>query len=270
MGEDVALPRVLVNNFLREIEMNRLPDIAKRLDRSVDDIKKAITQISKLSPRPGLLIGQQSAPVINPDVIVTIDDNDQVVVMMADQNSPRLAINDYYNNAARDRKTDKNAKQFLRKNIRSAQWLISAIAQRRHTIFRVTQEVFQVQRDFLFQGKEALKPLPMADIAEKVGIHVATVSRAVSGKYVQTPQGIFPLRMFFSGGTKNADGEDMSWDAVKEKMREIVNKEDKAAPLNDDQLSAELTKNGIDIARRTVAKYRGILDIPAARKRREY
>jgi len=189
---------------------------------------------------------------------------------MADENSPRLGINDYYNDAARSRNTDKSAKQFLRKNIRSAQWLISAIAQRRHTIFRVTQEIFKVQRDFLDHGKEALKPLPMADIAEKVGIHLATVSRAVSGKYAQTPQGIFPLRMFFSGGTKNADGKDMSWDAIKEKMREIVDNENKSAPLNDDQLSEELSKHGINIARRTVAKYRGILDILPARKRREY
>ena len=270
IGEDVGLPRVLVTNFLREIEMTRLPHIAKRLDRNVDDIKNAITQISKLSPRPGLLIGQKSAPVINPDVIVTIDENDQVVVSMADQNSPRLGINDYYSDTVRDRKTDKKAKQFLRKNIRSAQWLISAIAQRRHTIFRVTQEIFKVQRDFLDHGKEALKPLPMADIADKVGIHIATVSRAVSGKYAQTPQGIFPLRMFFSGGTKTADGQDMSWDAIKEKMREIVDKEDKSAPLNDDKLSEELSKHGIDIARRTVAKYRGVLDILPARKRREY
>lgn len=269
-GDNVALPQLLVTNFLREIEMNRLPDIANRLDRSVDDIKKAIAYISKLSPRPGLLIGQQSAPVINPDVIVTVDENDQVIVTMADQNSPRLGINDYYYNTARDRNTDKNAKQFLRKNIRSAQWLISAIAQRRHTIFRVTQEIFKVQRDFLDQGKEALKPLPMGDVAEKVGIHLATVSRAVSGKYAQTPRGIFPLRMFFSGGTKTTDGQDMSWDAIKEKMREIVDNEDKSAPLNDDKLSEELSKHGIDIARRTVAKYRGILDILPARKRREY
>ncbi len=269
-GEDVGLPRTLVTNFLREIEMNRLPDIAKRLGRNLDDIKQGIKYISKLSPRPGLLIGQQSAPIINPDVMVTIGENDEVIVTMADKNSPRLGINDYYSTAARDRNTDKNAKQFLRKNIRSAEWLISAIAQRRHTILRVSEEVFKVQHNFLFHGKEALKPLPMADIAGKVGVHIATVSRAVSGKYVQTPQGIFPLRMFFSGGTKNAAGEDMSWDAVKEKMREIVNNEDKAAPLNDDQLSEALAKHGIDIARRTVAKYRGILDIPPARKRKEY
>ena len=110
----------------------------------------------------------------------------------------------------------------------------------------------------------------MADVAGKVGVHVATVSRAVAGKYVQTPRGIYPLRMFFSGGTTTADGQDVAWDAVKAKLKEIVNAEDKSKPLNDDQLAEELRTNGIDIARRTVAKYRKILDILPARKRREY
>jgi len=130
--------------------------------------------------------------------------------------------------------------------------------------------VFKVQRDFLDHGREALKPLPMADVAEKVGVHVATVSRAVAGKYVDTPRGIFPLRMFFSGGTTTAEGDDVSWDAVKARLKEIVDGEDKSKPLNDDQLAEELKKHGIDIARRTIAKYRGLLDIPPARKRRQY
>ena len=110
----------------------------------------------------------------------------------------------------------------------------------------------------------------MADIAGKVGVHVATVSRAVAGKYVQTPRGIYPLRMFFSGGTKTAEGQDVAWDAVKAKLKEIVDNEDKSKPLNDDKLTAEMKKHGIDIARRTVAKYRNLLDIPPARKRRKY
>ena len=119
-------------------------------------------------------------------------------------------------------------------------------------------------------GPEMLKPLPMADIAAKVGVHVATVSRAVSGKYVQTPRGIYPLRMFFSGGTTSASGKDLAWDAVKAKLKEIVDAEDKSAPLNDDQLVAELQKHGLKIARRTVAKYRNLLNIPPGRKRRQY
>ncbi len=269
-GADVSLEQQLVGNFLREIEMNRLPAIAKRTGRSIEEIKAAIANIARLNPRPGLLVGQSSAPIITPDVIVTIDDDDQVVVAMADEYLPNLTISEYYTHRARDRATEKSAKQFLRKNIQSAQWLLEAIAQRRHTVWRVTEEVFKVQRSFLESGREALKPLPMADIAEKVGVHVATVSRAVADKYVQTPRGIFPLRIFFSGGTKTAAGEDMSWDAVKARLLEIVDNEDKSKPLNDDRLAEELGKNGINIARRTIAKYRGLLDIPPARKRKQY
>ena len=118
--------------------------------------------------------------------------------------------------------------------------------------------------------EQALKPLPMADVANKVGVHVATVSRAVAGKYVQTPRGIYPLRMFFSGGTTTAAGQDMSWDAVKVKLKELIDNENKSNPLNDERLAQELQKQDIDIARRTVAKYRELLNIPPMRKRREY
>lgn len=269
-GTDVTLEKQLVTNFMREIEMNRLPSIARRTGKTVDEIKAGIGSIQHLNPRPGLLIGRDDVPVISPDVIITIDENDQILVTMARANMPNLGVDDYYAHASRDKNTEKSAKQFLRKNIRSAQWLISAIAQRRHTIRRVAEEVFKYQRDFLKNGTEALKPLPMANVAAKVDVHVATVSRAVAGKYAQTSQGIFPLRMFFSGGTKTADGEDMSWNAVKVKLQEIVDNEDKAKPLNDDQLAEALKKNGIGIARRTVAKYRGLLKILPARKRREY
>ncbi len=269
-GKDVSLERQLVADFLREIEMNRLPAIASRTGKSIEQIEAGIQSILRLDSRPGLSIGSQPVPIIRPDVIVEIDDDDQIVVTLSDSSIPALAINDYYAEKARDRKTDKNARQFLRKNIQSAQWLIESIAQRRHTIRRVAEEVFKVQREFLDVGPEALKPLPMADIARKVGVHVATVSRAVAQKYAQTQRGIFPLRMFFSGGTKTADGEDMSWDAVKAKLQEIVDGEDKSKPLNDDQLAKALKTVGIDIARRTVAKYRGIMNIPPARKRRKY
>lgn len=269
-GRDVTLETELVENFLRDIEMNRLPRIAKRTGRDIEDVKAAIENLSHLNPRPGSLIGQRGAPVISPDVTVDLDENGEVVVTMAGENSPRLGLSRRYRRLARDRSTDKEARRFLQKNLRSGQWLIGAIEQRRETVRRVTEEVFQVQREFLDSGPEALKPLPMGDIAEKVGIHVATVSRAVAGKYVQTPRGIFPLRMFFSSGTTTVEGEDVSWDAVKVKLKEIVDHEDKSRPLKDDELAEALKAEGIDIARRTVAKYRKLLNIPQARQRREY
>lgn len=269
-GADVSLELTLVRRFLRDIEMNRLPLIARRTDRTVEQVKAAIGNLSHLNPRPGALISARTAPVITPDAIVSLDDDGNVVVTMSDGNSPSLRISRAYRRLARDRSTDKEAKQFLRNNIRSAQWLVGAIQQRRHTVWRVIQEVFRVQRDFLEHGCEALHPLPMANVAERVGVHVATVSRAVAGKYIQTPIGIYPLRMFFSGGTTSATGQEVAWDAVKVRLKEIVDNEDKAKPLNDDELAAALQEHGLKIARRTVAKYRGLLNIPSARKRRQY
>ncbi len=269
-GRDVTLETEIVSRFLRDIEMNRLPQIAKRTARTVEEIKAAIENISHLNPFPGHLIGERTVPVISPDAFVEIDDQGELLVLMSDGNNPRLAISSSYRRLGKNRSVERDARQFIQKNIRSAKWLIGAIMQRRDTVRRVVEEVFTVQRDFLEQGHEALKPLPMVDVATKVGVHVATVSRAVSGKYIQTPRGIFALRMFFSGGTTTAGGKEVSWDAVKVKLKEIVDHEDKSKPLNDDELAAALSDGGIVIARRTVAKYRGLLDIPPARKRKQY
>ena len=269
-GADVELELILVSRFLRDIEMNRLPNIARRTGRSVEEINAAISNLSHLNPRPGSLIGQSIVPVITPEIVVTMDDNGDAVVSMAGGYLPRLYVSKMYRNLAKDRATNREAKTFLKKNIRSAQWLIEAIAQRRNTVRRVAEEVFKVQRDFLHEGHESLKPLPMADIAAKVGVHVATVSRAVAGKHVQTPRGIFPLRMFFSGGTTTADGEGVSWDAVKVKLQEVIDTEDKSNPLKDDKLVEALAEKGVTIARRTIAKYRKLMNIPPARKRRQY
>jgi len=269
-GKDVSLEMELVERFLRDIEMNHLPQIAKRTGRTLEQIKTGIENLSRLDPRPGSLIGQRTAPVIRPDVVVEVEQDGGVIVTMSDGNTPRLRISRGYRRLIRDRKTDKQAKQFIQNSIRSAQWLIGAIRQRRETIRRVAEEVFKVQRDFLESGRESLKPLPMADVADKLGVHVATISRAVAGKHVQTPRGIYPLRMFFSGGTTTADGRDVAWDAVRVKLKELIDAEDKSAPLDDGRLAAELKAHGIDIARRTVAKYRNLLNIPPGRKRRQY
>ncbi|MFW6059869.1 MAG: RNA polymerase sigma-54 factor, partial [Phycisphaeraceae bacterium] len=160
--------------------------------------------------------------------------------------------------------------EFVNNNLRSARWLIDAIAQRNHTLLRVINVVLQAQRDYFDTGPEALHPLPMTTVADQLGIHVATVSRAVHEKYLQTPRGIVPLRMFFSGGTETDSGDAMSWTAIQHKLQQIINSEDKSNPLSDDQLVEKLKEQGIDIARRTVAKYRKQLNIPPARQRREY
>jgi RNA polymerase sigma-54 factor len=171
---------------------------------------------------------------------------------------------------ARDPAVDRKTKDFVSNNIRSAHWLIDAIQQRQSTLLRVINVVIEAQRDFLDTGPQNLKPLPMTTVADQLGIHVATVSRAVSEKYVQTPRGIFPLRMFFSGGTETETGDAMSWTAIQAKLKEIIQDEDKSDPLSDDQLVEHLKRHGIEIARRTVAKYRKQLHIPAARQRKQF
>jgi RNA polymerase sigma-54 factor len=268
-GREVALETQLADHFLREVEMNHLPAIARKLDCDIEEVKAGIETLSHLNPRPGHLVGGAAVPGIRPDAVVDLVEGVPVVTL-PDGNMPMLRISPDYRRMAADKSTDKSTRQFVRTNVRSASWLISAVDQRRSTLQRVTQAVFDVQIPFLTDGPEALRPLPMAQIAGVVGVHVATISRTAAGKYVQTPRGIFPLRMFFSGGTTSDAGEDVAWDAVKARLQEIVDNEDKSKPLSDDRLAEELATHGLKIARRTVAKYRGLLEIPPARKRRQY
>ena len=171
---------------------------------------------------------------------------------------------------AKDRSHEKSTRNFLGTSVRNATWLIESINQRKGTLLRVVNVVLARQREYFDKGPQHLKPLPMIEVADQLGIHVGTVSRAVAGKWMQTPRGLVPLRMFFSGGTETDSGKDMSWDAVKATLKEIIDEEDKTRPLSDEALAAELKKKGIEIARRTVVKYRQQLDIPPARRRKVF
>ncbi len=270
-GHDFDLERDLITNHLKNLEMNRYPLISKRTGADIDDIKDAVRRLGRLTPHPGKSIVPDEAPGINPDAIITYDDEkDEYVIQMTRDPAPNLFIRGMYRKMMKDKAQEKSVREFLSTNIRNARWLIESIEQRRSTIERVIRVVVTRQRDFLDHGEEHLKPLPMIEVADQLGIHVATVSRAVSEKYIQTPRGIFPLRRFFSGGTTDSGGQDMSWDAVKAKLRNIIDDEDKDDPLSDDQLVVKLGEQGIDLARRTVAKYRKIMNIPTARQRKAY
>jgi RNA polymerase sigma-54 factor len=271
-SEDMSFEQRLVSEYMNELLENHLPDIARKMNCSVEEINRAIERMSKLDTSPGLQIGTDRNNPITADVIVQyLDDTDDYSVRLADSDLPVLRINSYYAKMAKDTNVNEKTKKFLQNNIRSAQWVIDAIEQRKNTLLKVTRSIVKFQREFFEKGQLYLKPLPMSKIAGDVGVHLATVSRAVAGKYVQCAWGILPLRKFFSGGTEDANGTEHSWEAVRAKLQQIIDAEDKCKPLSDDQIRKKLAEAGINnLARRTVAKYRKLLKISAARFRKKY
>jgi len=270
-GHDFELERKLVSDHLKDLEMNRYPQIARKLGRQIPQIKAAVARLARLNAHPGKLVGSHDAPPITPDARIYLDEETgKYEVEMANERAPSLYISGMYRRMLKQRSVDKKTREFLANNVRNARWLIESIQQRNSTILRVIRAVVEAQQEFFEKGPEFLRPLPMIQVADQLGIHVATVSRAVSEKWIQTPRGIYPLRRFFSGGTQSADGEDMSWDAVKEKLKVIIDNEDKRNPLNDEEIVIKLAEQGLTLARRTVAKYRKIMNIPTARQRREF
>jgi len=270
-GHDFDLERQLISEHFKDLEMNRYPQISKKLGRPIDELKEAVKRLGRMQPYPGKLIGGVNTQPITPDATIYVDEETgKYEIKMARDPMENLSISHMYRKMLKDRSVDKKTREFLSNNVRNARWLIESIEQRKSTIQRVIRVVVDAQREFFEKGPEFLKPLPMISVGDQLGIHVATVSRAVSEKWIQTPRGVFPLRRFFSGGTSNSEGDEMSWDAVKEKLKIIIDNEDKQNPLNDDEIVAKLKEQGIDLARRTVAKYRKILSIPVARQRRQF
>jgi RNA polymerase sigma-54 factor len=269
---DMSFEYRLIADHMDALLENRLPDIAKKMECSIERLNQAIRRLSKLDISPGLQIGRNDSIPITPDVLVESRDGaGDFSVRLADSSLPSLRLNPFYTRMADDHQTSENTRKFLQNNIRSAHWIIEAIEQRKHTLLKVAQTIVRHQRDFFEQGPLYLRPLPMATVAQEVGVHLATVSRAVSGKYLQCEWGILPLRKFFSGGTEDASGEAHSWEAIRVKLQQIIDEEDKAQPLNDDQIKKKLAEAGIpNLARRTVAKYRKLMNIPTARFRRKY
>jgi len=270
-GASWTVVRRLIADHLEDLAQNRLPKIAERTGLPLPEIKRAIEKMAVLSLAPGRQLVQTPPGVIVPDAFVEYDEEqDRYVAYLNDSRLPNLRINQEYARMARDREVPKATRDFLKKNLSNASWLIDAVEQRRRTLLRVINVVIDAQRDYFDYGPQHLRPLPMTQVAEQLGVHVATVSRAVADKYLQTPRGIVPLRGFFTGGTQTATGEDVSWDAVKAALKEVIDAEDKSNPLSDEALAEEIRKRGIDIARRTVAKYRDQLGIPSARLRKTY
>jgi len=270
--DDMSFEAKLVAEHIDELLENRLPDIARKMNCGIEKINQAIERMSKFDTSPGLQISKEQNHPITADIIVeAADDSTGYSVRLADSSLPPLKINDYYAKMAKDATVNEKTKTFLQNNIRSAKWIIDAIEQRKNTLLNVAKAVVKFQKGFFDNGQLHLKPLPMSKIANEIGVHLATVSRAVAGKYIQCSWGILPLRKFFSGGTEDASGVEFSWQAVRGKLQQIIDAEDKSKPLNDDQIQKKLAQTGIkNLARRTVAKYRKLMNIPSARFRKKY
>ena len=262
--------QVLISNHLDDIQQNRLPTIEKRTGIPIDQIKEAIDQLRRLNPRPGARFVADNAQYVVPDLIVEADEHGSYGVRLQDDHTPQLSISRHYQKLLKDRQADPAAREYIQKKIQSARWLIESIEQRRNTLLKVARAIIEHQQDFLDKGPESIEPLKMQQIADRVHVHVTTVSRAVDDKWVQTPRGIFPLKRFFGGGTTDADGNEVAWDTIKQKLLEIIAKEDKGNPLSDEEIVEELGRTGLPVARRTVTKYRKALRIPSSRQRKQF
>ncbi|MDZ4819345.1 MAG: RNA polymerase factor sigma-54 [Planctomycetota bacterium] len=262
--------KTLVSNHLEDIEHNRMPQIERKTGYSLELINAALGELRKLKPKPGADFYSEYVPNVTPDVFIEPGEEGKYKVRLEDRHTPNLYISPYYRQLLLSSDTDEKTREYIKRKINSAQWLIESIEQRRNTLTKVAQAIVDHQVEFLNKGPESIEPLKMQQIADKVGVHVTTVSRAVDDKWVQTPRGIFPLKRFFVGGTVSADGEEVAWDAVRLRLQEIVDKEDKRNPHSDDELVIELAKHGLTVARRTVTKYRKAMDIPSSRQRRDW
>ena len=267
--EDVI--RILIEHHLEDVAHNRLPVIQKKTGFPLDAIKEAIETLRRLDPKPGAKFASTNTQYVVPDVVVERNDADGFDIRLTDDWTPTPRISKRYRDLVKDKGSDPKAREYLRRKITAASWLIDAIEQRRNTLIKVTREIVAHQRAFLDLGPEHIQPLKMEQIAEKVGVHVTTVSRAVDDKWVQTPRGVFALKRFFGGGTRNAQtGIDVAWETIKQKLQEIIAVEDKNKPLSDEEIVDRFKEAGLTVARRTVTKYREAMNIPSSRQRKEW
>ncbi|MGB8853952.1 MAG: RNA polymerase factor sigma-54 [Pirellulales bacterium] len=262
--------RRLVSDHLEDLAANRLPLIERRTGFSLEEIERLREELHGLQPKPGATFTAPIVPPVKPDVFVDPAPDGSWKVRLEDVDLPSLRISPLYRHMLLSPDTEPATREYIKRKVNAAQWLIEAIEQRRSTLLKTAQAIVDHQTRFLAEGPEAIEPLKMQQIADRIGMHVTTVSRAVDDKWLQTPRGLYPLRRFFVGGTVSADGEEVAWDAVRLKLQEIVDAEPKDKPYSDDDLVDELAKQGITLARRTVTKYRKAMKIPSSRQRRDW
>ena len=263
-----TLSEVLVRDHFQELIAHRWVEIGKKIGVPPGDVQTAADAIAKLTPKPGRAHAEGGENYVIPDLIVTKVEN-EYLVFINDGNLPRLKLSRSYQDIARDKKKfDSESKEFITSRLSSAQWLIQAIEQRRQTMLKVMHFIVDRQREFFEKGVQGLKPLTLREVAEAIGMHESTVSRVTNEKYAQTPRGVLPLKYFFSSALKSTDGEDVSARGIRATIEKLVKEEDPQSPLTDQALVEVLERDGVKIARRTVAKYRDQLGVLPARMRK--
>ncbi|MCX6936307.1 MAG: RNA polymerase factor sigma-54 [Verrucomicrobia bacterium] len=264
-----SLAARIVRDHFTLLTRRRIPEIARKTGVHVDDVQEAIEEIGRLDPAPGRKFADDNNRVVVPDVAVEKDGDEWKIILNNDY-IPRLRISNTYKEMIARGSLTKQERDYLRERMRSGKFIINSIEQRQQTIERITREIIKVQRDFFEDGVHKLRPLTMTQIADVVGVHETTVSRAIANKYIRTPHGVFEMKFFFTPGYENSTGESVSNKSVKEMINELVTLEDKARPLSDQELVVKLKEKGIKIARRTVAKYREELGLLPSNLRRDY
>lgn len=267
---DLLLIEQLLRVHLEELGRNKLPDVARSLQLSLEELQDLMQRVRRLNPRPAAGYAEQGNQTVQPDAFVWLQDG-QVRVALDDESLPDLQVNSEYAALAGDRRTEREVRDYLRPKLRSARDLIDAINQRKATLTRVVTAVMQQQLAFMQKGRTGIRPLRMSQIADELEMHTSTVSRTIAGKFIQTDRGVFALRDFFDGGRIDAAptaGQGRM--AVGQQIADLVAAEDKQCPMSDDDLVSALAERGVQVARRTVAKYRGELCIPSSYLRRRF
>ncbi|MEP6937359.1 MAG: RNA polymerase factor sigma-54 [Chthoniobacterales bacterium] len=268
-GKQNSLEHKIISDHMPDLGKRRFPEIARRMGISVEQVQKCANNIAQLDPRPGQIFAEAPQNYVLPDVTVEKINGDYQVVLNGEQ-IPHLRISNTYKDIMAQDGNGSEVKDYIRDKIRSGKFLIKSIHQRQQTISNIAHQIVARQREFLDHGSAHLKPMTMVQIADAVGVHETTVSRAISGKYMSTPQGVFEMKYFFTPGYQTSSGEAMSNTSVKEAILDLVKQEDGNSPLSDKEIVEILSERGIPIARRTVAKYRTELNILPSNMRRKY
>ncbi len=268
-GKQSSLEYKIISEYMLDLGKRRFPEIARRIGLSVEQVQKCANNIAQLDPRPGQIFAESPQNYVLPDVTVEKIDGEYQVILNGEQ-IPHLRISNTYKDIMSQDGSGGEVKDYIRDKIRSGKFLIKSIHQRQQTISNIAHQIVDRQMEFLEHGSSQLKPMTMVQIADAVGVHETTVSRAISGKYISTPQGVFEMKYFFTPGYQTSSGVSMSNTSVKEAILDLVKGESGSAPLSDKEIVEILGKRGIPIARRTVAKYRTELNILSSNMRRKY